>query len=158
MPEAAVHEDRLFSRAKYEIGMSGKIGRVGLRAKAQTPDEAAYRELRFGTARMHGPHDLRALLRRDVIHAGQYSPCSGTSHPTDTGTPTPLSTVSVGNGPRKQLLLSSRSVARDVVPHVLTQHLRGGLSLRAAYLDEFLANLPLDPQPQSGIFGLEWHQ
>ena len=58
---------------------------------------------------------------------------------------------------RKQLSLRRRAVASDVVPHVLAQDLRGGLSLRATRLDKFLADFPLDPQPQPGVFDFECH-
>lgn len=79
MPEAAVHENHLFSRAEDEIGTTREIVCVGLRAKTHAPDKTTYRELRFGTARMHGAHDFRTLLRQDVIHVGQHPPCTGTA-------------------------------------------------------------------------------
>ena len=69
----------------------------------------------------------------------------------------PCPPVRRGFGWRKQLSLRRRAVASDVVPHVLAQDLRGGLSLRATRLDKFLADFPLDPQPQPGVFGFEWH-
>jgi hypothetical protein len=60
-------------------------------------------------------------------------------------------------GRRKQLSLRRGAVTSDVIPHVLPQDLRGGLPFRSTHLDEFLADFPLDPQPQPGVFGFEWH-
>ena len=94
VPEAAMHEDRLFRAEEGDVGIAGNILAMQPVAGRDRPQQAAHLEFRRRIAAGHGAHDggaIGGLLFSGVSEkpASGSSRCSARKRTTGAATPSP---------------------------------------------------------------------